>query len=399
MSSQENPVVPDAHIHQHPISVVHEITVAIGTSLKPNNNNNNNSTIDKLTGWTILPFTACVLDEIRAQINANNEQKLQIAEDNNIFHRTLVDCECVIEKSNNNLQQFNLSPAQKYNTTEMEELQSNAIDSSYLSRYYFNLPLAHAYTCPAHAYNSSLQNSSISTPTVSNSSRKLRLAVCVLVLDCNGSVLLTRRASGMRSFARCWVIAGGSVDNGEDLEEAGAREVEEETGLKIDKNSMKPLCLWESLFPTRLEAGPFTSHHIILFFTAKLAKQQINHYDNNIVNMNESSEFDWHWLKLSPVEVDRAAFVPVEPILQAFTADEMSKNSIKQVSGYSIESNGSCSKIPVNLNELSRIYRSSSNISELSEGIGGGHLFALSEYYRQQNPAKPLKFVIPFKKP
>lgn len=46
---------------------------------------------------------------------------------------------------------------------------------------------------------------------------------------------------------------GGHLESGETLEEAGARELKEETGIEIDKNSLKKLALWESVFPPYIE--------------------------------------------------------------------------------------------------------------------------------------------------
>ena len=55
----------------------------------------------------------------------------------------------------------------------------------------------------------------------------------------------------MRSFPGCWVMPGGSLDPGETLEEAGARELREECGVDVAPADLTPLAMWESTFPTR----------------------------------------------------------------------------------------------------------------------------------------------------
>ncbi len=48
------------------------------------------------------------------------------------------------------------------------------------------------------------------------------------------AVLLTRRASSLRSHARQWALPGGRVDPGEDPLDTARRECEEELGLALD---------------------------------------------------------------------------------------------------------------------------------------------------------------------
>lgn len=55
---------------------------------------------------------------------------------------------------------------------------------------------------------------------------KIRAAV---ILTRNGRILLAEHEKGGKKY---WVVPGGKVEKGESLEEAAAREIEEETGLK-----------------------------------------------------------------------------------------------------------------------------------------------------------------------
>lgn len=86
-------------------------------------------------------------------------------------------------------------------------------------------------------------------PSPRASPRPVKVAAVVLLVDPNGSILLTRRAASMRSYPGCWVLPGGAVDPGEALVGAAAREVAEETSLVVDPGALRPLACWESAFP------------------------------------------------------------------------------------------------------------------------------------------------------
>ncbi len=51
------------------------------------------------------------------------------------------------------------------------------------------------------------------------------------VFDSEDRILITRRNKKMKSFPGAWVLPGGHVEMKEELEEAGLRELFEETGL------------------------------------------------------------------------------------------------------------------------------------------------------------------------
>jgi 8-oxo-dGTP pyrophosphatase MutT (NUDIX family) len=54
--------------------------------------------------------------------------------------------------------------------------------------------------------------------------------------DKNAAIILTRRASRMKSHAGQWALPGGRMDTGETPAETALRELEEEVGLKLDTN-------------------------------------------------------------------------------------------------------------------------------------------------------------------
>jgi 8-oxo-dGTP pyrophosphatase MutT (NUDIX family) len=61
--------------------------------------------------------------------------------------------------------------------------------------------------------------------------RPASVALCVLARPGGGALLITRRASTLRSHAGQWALPGGRREPGESAEAAALRELAEETGL------------------------------------------------------------------------------------------------------------------------------------------------------------------------
>lgn len=59
------------------------------------------------------------------------------------------------------------------------------------------------------------------------------VAVCVMSPAAGETVLITRRARGLRSHAGQWALPGGRRDPGESIEGAALRELCEETGVRL----------------------------------------------------------------------------------------------------------------------------------------------------------------------
>src|SRR5262245_1239327 len=70
--------------------------------------------------------------------------------------------------------------------------------------------------------------------------RRPAAVAVALVPDARGSasILLTRRAAGLRAHAGQWALPGGRVDPGESASRAALRELAEEVGLVLDETAV-----------------------------------------------------------------------------------------------------------------------------------------------------------------
>lgn len=58
-----------------------------------------------------------------------------------------------------------------------------------------------------------------------------------IIIDCNGELLLLRRANYIKKFGGKWCIPGGHIDNDELSEKTALRELQEETNITINNPS------------------------------------------------------------------------------------------------------------------------------------------------------------------
>ncbi|XP_073495426.1 nucleoside diphosphate-linked moiety X motif 17 isoform X2 [Phyllobates terribilis] len=149
-------------------------------------------------------------------------------------------------------------------------------------------------------------------------SRGVDVGVAVLVQSVNKRVLLTRRAKELRIFPNVWVPPGGHMEDGEQLHEAGLRELQEETGLNLQGADLlwSILGLWESAFPPLLSRGLPQRHHIVAYL---------------LVSSNET----YQELQLRPDEQEVSACAWIDPAIaeRIVAAEEGVKDSGRENPG------------------------------------------------------------------
>ena len=112
--------------------------------------------------------------------------------------------------------------------------------------------------------------------TTPDPSIRPQLAVSGVIFR-DGKVLLVRRArSPGKGF---YSLPGGRVEFGESLHTALHREVDEETGLRIE---ILGLAGWREVLPT----GPGAGHYMIMSFAARWASR-------DVVLNDEHDDFKW----------------------------------------------------------------------------------------------------------
>lgn len=111
----------------------------------------------------------------------------------------------------------------------------------------------------------------------------IKVGVGVIVQNSSGEILITKRLSG-KSRVGYWAVPGGSIEKGESILEAAYREVQEETGLEIDKATAV-------VYPSvSQEYDPQTGHHSIGFYVIARVDDE-----TTLHNPEPEKHADWVW--------------------------------------------------------------------------------------------------------
>ena len=68
--------------------------------------------------------------------------------------------------------------------------------------------------------------------------KQASVALCVQTAAAGDTLLITRRARGLRNHAGQWALPGGRRDDGETIEDAALRELGEETGVRLGTSAV-----------------------------------------------------------------------------------------------------------------------------------------------------------------
>jgi 8-oxo-dGTP pyrophosphatase MutT (NUDIX family) len=101
--------------------------------------------------------------------------------------------------------------------------------------------------------------------------KQASVALCLQTAAPGDTLLITRRAQGLRNHAGQWALPGGRRDDGEGIEDAALRELREETGVSLGASAvlgllddyvtrsgylMTPVVVWGGAADGQLTAAP-----------------------------------------------------------------------------------------------------------------------------------------------
>uniref|UniRef100_A0A8C3SYL5 m7GpppN-mRNA hydrolase NUDT17 n=1 Tax=Chelydra serpentina TaxID=8475 RepID=A0A8C3SYL5_CHESE len=126
--------------------------------------------------------------------------------------------------------------------------------------------------------------------------RGVDVGVAVVLQSVDRRVLLTRRAKNLSIFPNIWVPPGGHMEPDEQLLEAGLRELQEETGLRLEPGgfSWRMLGLWESVYPPMLSRGLPRRHHVVTYLL--LLSTESHRQLQTRIQADESEVSAYAWL-------------------------------------------------------------------------------------------------------
>ena len=129
-----------------------------------------------------------------------------------------------------------------------------------------------------------------------SSVRKQKLVVIGRVEDSSGNILLTQRHDPKIPDAHLkWDFPGGTNEFGESLEETLAREILEETGLRVAVNELMPKC-----FSTMWEHKDYNLHSLVFCYRCKVLGGDLNLEDHKINDLRWATPSEARGYELLP---------------------------------------------------------------------------------------------------
>lgn len=135
--------------------------------------------------------------------------------------------------------------------------------------------------------------------SLSDSGKIIPTVECLIVKD--DKVLLLKRSETSKNFPGYWIGPGGHVDEGEDILTAAVREVFEETGIKINEETinLKVIAIGNHIDRSEI--------YMVYYFLITLNSKQ------DIVNSDEGNS---SWVNLNEVSKMENIFPPFKYYLE-----------------------------------------------------------------------------------
>ena len=123
-------------------------------------------------------------------------------------------------------------------------------------------------------------------------SRSVAAATCVLLKDTDTDkwyVLAGKRGQGAPDYKGYWNLPCGYLDYNEDVQETAVREVAEETGIKLNKNQLKPF---------GHSSSPYENKQNVVFYFVAFLHESKKNLPFSFENMEAGEVAGAQWLPL-----------------------------------------------------------------------------------------------------
>lgn len=138
----------------------------------------------------------------------------------------------------------------------------------------YRLPLYHSAHCPAQRFTTELGNLQVLP-------KKVPIVCSIILKSSDNSILISRKTEYMSIYEKHWSFPCNKVQAKESVCKAGLRGLREDTGVNIFETpsgytynnlavNVRPICMYESVFPRELEIGLPRNQVLVVFYEATL---------------------------------------------------------------------------------------------------------------------------------